>query len=73
MTHIEKKTPRHIIFILKKRHKTERTQKLMGDTVHVKEKGLEFQKNSYKNPVEKQKENQTKLKIHRFVLTCQRT
>ena len=57
----------------KKRHKTERTQKLMGDTIHVKEKGLEFQKNSYKNPVEKQKENQTKLKIHRFVLTCQRT
>ena len=55
----------------KKRHKTERTQKLMGDTIHVKEQGLEFQKMSYKNPVEKQ--NQTKLKIHRFFLTHQRT
>ena len=48
-----------------KRHKAERTQKFMGDTTHVKEQELKFQKISYKNPGEKQ-ENQTKLKIHGF-------
>lgn len=66
MKQTNNKTPRHIIFILKKRHKAERTQKLMGDTIHVKEQGLEFYKISYKNPGEKQQENQTKLKIHGF-------